>query len=150
MRRDQALWDEGGAALPTARDPRPSSSTEGRRTGQPWTPRVYDTFRKVFNAKPFTLEQEKRIKGLFDRAPSEDAAFEAIDLMYQEGVVYPTGRDVREAIERVGLKYALHEWAEPGSGPWISFRDWYAVQDDEMKARVLRVFPSLKPEEWTP
>lgn len=139
-----------------------------RHFRKPWVGAVFEIFRKVFDAKPFTMEQEKRFKDLLDRAADEDAALEAIDLMFQEGVRYPTGRDLREAVERVALRrkvpdrgtdvredlgYQGSDDYDPArgyedpmrwKGPAIGFRDWLATQDPEMQARVKRVFPSLK------
>jgi hypothetical protein len=36
------------------------------------------------------------------------------------------------------------EFDDRPHGPWISFHDWYMLQDADMQARVKRVFPSLK------
>ena len=136
-----------------------------RKDSTAWVGNVYRIFTKVFSAKPFTIEQEKRFKDLFSQARSEDNALDAIDLMFREGVTYPTGRDLREAVERVNLRTAeperpaevredigygdgydpLRGYEDPMRyrGPSISFRDWFLQQDDEMKARVKRVFPSM-------
>lgn len=142
--------------------------TPRRHFRKPWVGAVFEIFRKVFDAKSFTMEQEKRFKDLFDRAQDEDAALEAIDLMFQEGVRYPTGRELREAIERTTVRrtppdrgtdvredlgYQGEEGYDPSygyedpmrwKGPSISFHDWLATQDEEMQARVRRVFPSLR------
>jgi len=99
--------------------------------------------RKVFTASTITLEQEKRMLVLLRRAVSKDAALEAVDLMYNEGVRYPDGRDLRLAIERVNQQHELARPRLDQPGPWISFADWYALQDPRMQARVRRVFPSL-------
>ena len=140
--------------------------TKPKTFRKPWVPAVFEIFRKVFDAKPFTMEQEKRFKDLLDRASSEEVALDAVDLMFHEGVRFPTGRELLEAIERVEIRtkvpdrgtdvredlgYAGDDY-DPARGyddpmrwrgPSISFRDWLLTQDDEMKARVKRVFPSM-------
>ena len=113
---------------------------------QAWVPSVFEIFRKVFNAGTFTLEQEKRLKAVFNRAPTEDIALEAIDLIYGEGVRYPTAKELRDAIDRTYQRVTMQAPMDYGSGPYVTFRDWYAAQDADMQARVRRVFPSLKVE----
>lgn len=138
-----------------------------RQDATAWVGNVYRIFTKVFTAKTFTIEQEKRFKDLFARALSEDAALDAIDLMFREGVTYPTGRDLREAVERVNLRTSVPDrgseiredlgyqgddydpsrgYADPlrWRGPSLSFREWFLQQDDAMKLRAQRVFPSLR------
>jgi hypothetical protein len=107
--------------------------------------RVMVIIRKVFPASGITLEQEKRFLPLIRKAQSEDAALEAIDVMFAEGVRYPTGFDYRTALDRIHQKRALQEHLAPVP-EGITFTAWYTAQDDDMKARVRRVFPSLKVE----
>jgi hypothetical protein len=129
MRRDQAAWDEGfgSIALPTDRDNRAdhSSKEEGTKN-QPWVANVYRIFAKVFNAAPISLEQEKRFKGLFNRAQSDKVALDAVDLMFQEGVRYPTGKDLREAIDRIHLRLASQRPLNQDTDDWQD-PDWRGV-----------------------
>lgn len=128
---------------------------------------MFETFRKVFAPARFNQEHEKRIKTAFGRARDEAAALDAIDLIYNEGERYPTAYHVRMAVERVngrvdfqrremdtreeigyvGADYdPARGFDDPmrWRGPALSFADWLATQDDEMKERVQRVAPSLK------
>ena len=121
-----------------------SSSKKERTKNDPWVAGAFRIFAKVFNAKPITLEQEKMYKAVLSRAFDEDVALAAIDLMFQEGDTYPTGKRLREAIDRVNMRTLLHAPKEPTPTDAVTFREWYAVQDPDMQARVRRVFPSLK------
>ena len=147
-RNDQATFDEarGTSGLTTRRDRGAShhSKKEEQLPYPPWTAGVFETFRKVFNAAAFTLEQEKRLKRELGRARTLEDALDAIDLLYAEDVRYPMGGDVRRAVERVNRRAEDQRELDYGPGPFISFRDWYATQDAEMQARVRRVFPSLE------
>lgn len=122
VRRDQAAFGDGSRfdALPTVPDRPAASSSKEREPKTEWIGRTFEIFRKVFNAAPFTLEQEKRFKDILRRAASEEVAFDAIDLMFNEGVRYPTGYDLRTAIDRVHQR---------GQFVSVESRTWDAIPD---------------------
>jgi len=127
---------------------RGDSSKEGT-SGKPypaWVPATFEIFRRVFAPAKFNQEHEKRLKRLLGRARTVDVALDAIDLMYNEEVRYPQGYELRQAIDRMNLKYDNETPRESigYQGPYVSFHEWYAAQDDDMKNRVRRVFPSLE------
>jgi hypothetical protein len=124
MRRDQALWDE---RPPHASEPSGGpSSKEWRGKYEPWVPGVFETFRKVFDAGKFNREQEKRLKVQLGRARDEAVALDAIDLMFNEGVRYPNGRDVREAIDRIHLRLASQAPRPTETDAWTD-PEWHGV-----------------------
>lgn len=113
-------------------------SSKGKTAGQDWVPRTFETLRKVFSPAKFNQEHEKRFKGVLRRAASEDVALAAIERMWLEGVRYPTGYDLRLAIDREHQRLAqqrpLEEnWGDdwhvpaccPGSFDEIGFKHWW-------------------------
>lgn len=105
--------------------------------------RVMVLIRKMFTGSTITLEQEKAMLRQIKKAATDDAAFEAVDMMANEGVRYPMPYDFRTRLERIHQRIGLEAHLEVGP-PGVTFREWYAAQDADMQARVRRVFPSLK------
>jgi hypothetical protein len=129
MRRDQAALDEGfgSIALPTGPDRGANvSSKDERAKVKDWVPDAYRILAKVFNAKPFTIEQEKRLKAVLNRAQSKDAALEAVDLMWNEGVTYPSGFHLRSALDRVHMRLASQRPLAQDTDDWQD-PDWRGV-----------------------
>lgn len=139
------------------------SSKNERAKNQAWVPGVYVTFRKVFHQATVTLEEEKRFKAAFNRASTEGVVLDAIDMMWNEGVRYPTGLDVRMAIERVERRLASQrplpqdtdhwddpEWRGipsccPGSFDEIGFSHWWHHHANEQsKAEARRAASGLE------
>lgn len=110
---------------------------------------VMVTIRKVFTASTITIDQEKKFLAVLRRASSVKVADDAVDRMWNEGVKYPDGRDLRLALEAEERKTADQAPLDYGPGPFITFRDWFALQDQAMQDRVRRVFPGLRVEEWS-
>ena len=77
--------------------------------------RVMVIIRKLFTAGTITLEQEKRLLTYIRRAQTEDAAFDAVDLMYAEGSAFPDDLGFR-------FRKTLYKVADPLA--YVASQDW--------------------------
>jgi len=162
MRQGQEPFASLAEQEPLGSNAAAPDSKEGRTKYQPWVAGVFRIFAKVFNAAPISIEQEKRFKDLFNRASTEAVALDAVDLMFQEGVRYPTGKDLREAIDRIHLRLASQrplsqdtdDWTDPewrgvpkccpGSFDTAGFVHWWKVHANEQsKAEARRAAKGL-------
>lgn len=103
---------------------------------------VFTILRKIWPHAKMTLEQEKRFRPVIQKAATHEAALDILQAMYEGGVQFPTPYDF-ESYRKAALRAVQAEFLE-APGPYITFRDWYELQDPEMQARVRKVFPSLK------
>lgn len=113
---------------------------------------VMNVIRKVFTAATITIEQEKRILSTLSKASTKDVALDAVDRMWNEGVRYPTGLDIRNAIDAEHRRLAQQQqrttYAVPpccsGSFDAIGFKHWWTSHASEQsKAEARRAAKGL-------